>query len=137
MCRSARQGWRWLPAPLSSNPGRRLGCSGSLQGEDNFACNFMSQSINSHCGGRRKVWALYMRLTEAHQNTILQVEVFSNNFCFVWSLAATPVFSLPCPFARLPQSRLCPGTQSTLRFQKVYLEWLLDFSLTFSRGMLQ
>lgn len=76
MCGSARQGWRWLPARLSSNPGRRLGCSGSLQGEDNFACNFMSQSINSHCGGRRQVWAFYMHFYVLQWDAILKVEVF-------------------------------------------------------------
>ena len=121
-CRSSRQGWRWLPAPLSSNPGRRLDCSGSLQGEDNFACNFM------------KVWAFYMHFEVLQWDTILKVGFFSSYFCFVWSLAATPVFSLSGPFVRLLQSCFWLGTRSTLRFQMSYPKWLLDFSLNFPRG---
>lgn len=51
--------------------------SGCLQGEDNSACNFLSQSINSHCGGRRrKIGTLYMHFDVPRWDTILKAEFF-------------------------------------------------------------
>lgn len=92
MCRSVRQGWRWLPAPFSSNPGRRLGRSGSLQGEDNFACNFMSQSINSHCGGRRKVYEFYVHFDVLQWDGILKIEGFFKLFLLYLILSCHSCF---------------------------------------------
>lgn len=43
---------------------------------------------------------------------------FYSLFCFICSLAAALVFSLSPPFARLSQSRLCFGPQSSLLSQR-------------------
>lgn len=42
------------------NPWKKAWLSGCLQGEDSSACDFLSQSINSHCGGRREIGTFYM-----------------------------------------------------------------------------
>lgn len=109
---------------------------GCLQGEDNSACNFLSQSINSHCGGRRKKLGLYMHFDVPRWDTILKAEFFqatSASFgpqlLLLFSHFAVPLWSLG------QQSWILGlGTQGTFLFQTLDPKWILDFFFVFLSG---
>lgn len=103
----------WKNAWLFSQPAGR---------KDNFACNSMSQSINSHCGGRRKVCAFCMHFDVLQWGAIVKVEVFSKLLllCLVLSCRshfltfpsfceASSIMSLSWDAKHAPVSDVIPG----------------------------